>query len=48
MKIGKIVEFYVTAQCPNCENETWATEAEVKHGFVTCQHCDEEFKIILE
>ena len=46
-EFGEIVRFDVTARCPYCDNETSVTQDEARFRVVQCQHCDNEFKIVL-
>lgn len=46
-KFGKIVKFNVVAYCPHCGNDTHVSPRGLQDGYVSCQHCDENLKIVL-
>lgn len=44
---GEIVSFDVVAYCPYCTNDTDVSQDALSSGLIQCQHCDEEFKVLL-
>lgn len=45
---GSIIDFNVTAECPNCKNDTDVDQYELKHNSVQCMHCDQNFQVHLD
>ncbi|NOU50236.1 hypothetical protein HG263_06725 [Pseudoalteromonas sp. JBTF-M23] len=42
---AEVTKFDVEARCPHCDEDSSVYEDEYKAGYVTCQHCDEEFEV---